>query len=248
MNLVVFLGPTLSVEQARVELDAIYLPPVAQGDVYRAALRKPFAIGIVDGYFERLPAVWHKEILWALSQGIHVFGAASMGALRAAELDRFGMIGVGAVYRAFASGELEDDDEVAVAHGEVDTGYRALSEAMVNIRATLAVVREQGHVSDPMQQRLLELAKGMFYPDRCYPHLWKQALDAGLSEQEVEMARSGVRSQRVDQKREDAIQLLQALNACAKLGAPPAATSFALAHTEAWDQVVDSAHSQPALF
>ena len=44
------------------------------------------AIGIIDGYFERVPSVWHKEILWAMAEGIHVFGSASMGALRAAEL------------------------------------------------------------------------------------------------------------------------------------------------------------------
>ena len=54
----------------------------------------PGAIGVIDGYFDGVPSVWHKEILWALSQGIRVFGGASMGALRAAELDGFGMTGV----------------------------------------------------------------------------------------------------------------------------------------------------------
>src|SRR5512147_3214094 len=98
MNIVVFLGPTLAHTEARSVLDATYLPPAGQGDVYRAALKRPWAIGIVDGYFERVPAVWHKELLWAMSQGIHVFGAASMGALRALELAPFGMIGVGSVF------------------------------------------------------------------------------------------------------------------------------------------------------
>jgi hypothetical protein len=63
--------------------------------LYRAALAHPAAIGVIDGYFEVVPTVWHKEILWAMAQGIHVFGAASIGALRAAELDSFGMRGVG---------------------------------------------------------------------------------------------------------------------------------------------------------
>ena len=85
MNCIVFTGPTISPAEARAELDALYLPPVAQGDVYRAALRRPKAIGIIDGYFERVPAVWHKEILWAMAKGIHVLGSASMGALRAAD-------------------------------------------------------------------------------------------------------------------------------------------------------------------
>src|SRR4051812_48389616 len=109
MKIYIFTGPTLSAAEGRRELDAVFLPPAAQGDVYRASLDAPAAIGIVDGYFERVPAVWHKEILWAMSQGIHVYGAASMGALRAAELAAFGMVGVGAVFKAFFTGELEDD-------------------------------------------------------------------------------------------------------------------------------------------
>ena len=86
---------------------------------------EPQAIGIIDGYFQWAPAVWHKEILWAIQQGVHVFGAASMGALRAAELAPFGMRGVGRIFEAYRDGVLpgsgdepfEDDDEVAVVHG-----------------------------------------------------------------------------------------------------------------------------------
>ena len=58
MSVYVFVGPTLSHEEARTELDAIYLPPAAQGDVYRAALRRPRAIGIIDGYFESVPSIY----------------------------------------------------------------------------------------------------------------------------------------------------------------------------------------------
>ena len=77
MTSYVFTGPTLSPKEAEAELDATILPPVSQGDVYRVALEAPRAIGIIDGYFEQVPAVWHKEILWAMAQGIHVFGSAS---------------------------------------------------------------------------------------------------------------------------------------------------------------------------
>ena len=64
----------------------------------------PRAIGIIDGVFLDVASVWHREILWALSQGVHVFGAASMGALRAAELDGFGMRGVGRSTPRIATG------------------------------------------------------------------------------------------------------------------------------------------------
>ena len=73
----VFLGPTLAEKEARAELNAVYLPPVSAGDVYRLWRRRPRAIGIVDGYFDRVPAAWHKEIMWMMEHGVHVFGAAA---------------------------------------------------------------------------------------------------------------------------------------------------------------------------
>jgi hypothetical protein len=108
----IFLGPTLAVADARAELDAVYLPPVSAGDVYRLWRRRPQAIGIVDGYFERVPAVWHKEIMWIMERGVHVFGSAGIGALRAAELDTFGMRGVGRIYQSFKDGTSDKDDEL----------------------------------------------------------------------------------------------------------------------------------------
>ena len=147
MKACVFVGPTLRPQDLPPDDDIVALPPVAQGDVYRIAQRRPQAIGIIDGYFEGVLAVWHKEILWAMAEGIHVFGSASMGALRAAELHPFGMVGVGRIFEAYRDGELEDDDEVAVIHGPPETGYLALSEAMVNIRRTLSEAERAGVIA-----------------------------------------------------------------------------------------------------
>jgi len=82
-----------------------------------------------------------------MSQGIHVFGSASMGALRAAELAAFGMEGVGSIYEAYREGQLEDDDEVAVAHMPAAYGYKCTSTAMVDIRATLVAAQAEGVIS-----------------------------------------------------------------------------------------------------
>ena len=98
--ILVFLGPTLRLDEAQAVLDAIYLQPVSQGDVILAAHAfRPRAMVLIDGQFEDRPAVRHKEILWAMAQGIVMIGSASMGALRAAELAPYGMIGVGLIYR-----------------------------------------------------------------------------------------------------------------------------------------------------
>ena len=128
-----------------------------------------------------MPACWHKEILFALSEGVHVFGAASMGALRAAELDGFGMVGVGRIYRAYQAGHVstlrwrepfEDDDEVAVVHGPAETGYVAVSEAMVNIRATLARAADlRSVIRRRHRDALAPIAKALPFSDRSYPRL-----------------------------------------------------------------------------
>ncbi len=91
MRAAIFVGPTLPPRLRPTDPLWEWRPPVRQGDVYRVAQTRPDAIGIIDGYFEIVPTVWHKEILWAMAQGIPVYGAASIGALRAAELDVFGM-------------------------------------------------------------------------------------------------------------------------------------------------------------
>lgn len=63
------------------------------GDITRAASERPAVIGVIDGVFEVVPTVWHKEILWVMARGVPVYGAASIGAQRAAELAPFGMRG-----------------------------------------------------------------------------------------------------------------------------------------------------------
>src|SRR5262245_12561297 len=134
MRVVVFCGPTLGQHERAAYSEFEFRQPVRQGELYAAAQGGAQVIGVIDGYFDGQPAVWHKEILWALSQGITVFGASSMGALRAAELHPFGMRGVGAIFESYRDGSLTDDDEVVLIHGPPETGYVRLSEPMVNLR------------------------------------------------------------------------------------------------------------------
>lgn len=235
--LYIFTGPTLSAEEGRAELDAIFLPPAAQGDVYRATLERPVAIGIIDGYFERVPSVWHKEILWAMSEGIHVFGCASMGALRAAELAAFGMEGVGSIFESFQSGELEDDDEVAVAHGSAEDGYRLLSEAMVNIRATLAAAESSGVVGARTRAALERVAKELFYMERAWPTVLTRAACEGLPVRELEALRAWLPTGRVDQKRRDALSMLRTLRTRLAEGLAPKQVRYHFEHTDAWEEV-----------
>ncbi len=204
---IVFVGPTLvRAEVARVLPDATIAPPVSVGDVLRLARRRTVRrIAIIDGYFERMAAVWHKEILIALERGIEVWGAASMGALRAAELAPFGMVGVGTIYQAFARGELEADDEVAVAHLPAEYGYRATSDALVNLRDGIA---RAPMLTTRTRTRLVELAKARFYRERTWARLIEDARDARLPARQLAML---ARWPKPDRKAADARLLLRRL-------------------------------------
>jgi len=237
----VFTGPTLSAQEARGELEAVYLPPAAQGDVYRIACKRPRAIGIIDGYFERVPAVWHKEILWAMKEGIHVFGSASMGALRAAELAPFGMEGVGKIFQAFSDGILEDDDEVAVVHAPQEQGYRPSSVAMVDIRATLASAERQRALSSKTRKCLEQVAKSLFYPDRRYDQILARARSLGLSVQEIEALESWLPEGEVHQKREDALEMLRLMRQRLARDSGGKEVHYCFEHTFAWDECIRSA-------
>jgi len=235
VSVYVFTGPTLRPDEACAELDAIYLPPVSQGDVSRVVLRRPRAIGIIDGYFECVPAVWHKEILWAMTQGIHVYGSASMGALRAAELSAFGMVGVGKIFAAYRDGRLEDDDEVAVAHGPGETGYRSLSVAMVNIRFTLAAAMKAKVISRRTAATLERIGKGMFYPERSYPPILNAAAREGMPASELCALRAWLPRGEVNQKRLDGLAMLRRIRTHLGKKAEPKRVLYRFEHTEAWD-------------
>jgi hypothetical protein len=235
MTAIIFAGPSLPPALRPVSEPAIeWRPPVRQGDVYRAALTGPAVIGIVDGYFEVVPTVWHKEILWAMAQGIHVFGAASIGALRAAELASFGMRGVGRIYEAFRDGILEDDDEVAVLHGPEELGYPPLTEAMVNIRATLTEAVRAGVLAPDLAAQVTEIAKSTFYKERTYDTLLQAAAASGLSPAALRNLTTWLLSDHIDQKRLDAEAMLGTIRAHLAADPPPLQVSYELAETIAW--------------
>jgi hypothetical protein len=208
-KIVIFTGPSLSPAEACLHLDAIFLPPAKQGDVYAAYLKyKPAIIGMIDGHFENVPAPWHKEILWVMAQGVKVYGASSMGALRAAELHCFGMIGVGKIFELFRDNVLEDDDEVAVVHGPEALNYPSLSEAMVNIRETLEAAKVEGVISDTAFWAAVASAKTLFYRDRNYNAVLTglRAID-GLQDDADRLA-TWLPDHKINLKKQDALRLL----------------------------------------
>lgn len=240
MTTVVFLGPSLPLAEASSLCDAEYLPPATQGDVYRAVRRGARAIAIIDGVFERGPAVWHKEVLWALSEGVHVWGAASTGALRAAELESFGMVGVGAIYRRYREG-YASDDAVAVAHAGPEHGHRPLSVALVDIELALQKASLSGVVTAADAYLILCQARDLFFPDRAWPRILADTVAAGLDHRSAKKLRDWLGEQSLSQKRDDARELLSSLRLFLSGDPPPFVADFHFERTEAWESFVRDA-------
>jgi hypothetical protein len=230
----IFLGPTLAVTDAIAEFDAVYLPPVSAGDVCRLWRGRPRAIGIVDGHFKRVPAVWHKEIMWIMELGVHVFGSGSIGALRAAELDSFGMRGVGGTYRAFKDGTLDRDDELAVAYETGSGGYRKLSEAMVNIRATLQAAHRAEIISDALRHTLTAAGTALFYPERTWPTLLEAGKAEGADPAELNALCRWLPVGRVDQQADDAMAMLREMRNFLATSPAPQQVCWTMANTAGW--------------
>jgi hypothetical protein len=201
MRTVVFAGPSLfGLDRASYDLDL--RPPASSGELLTAVREGATTIGLIDGLYGDCATVWHKEILYALSKGVRVLGAASMGALRAAECFSFGMVGVGRIFEAFRDGERFCDADVAVSHAPADLAYRPLSLALVDAQATIACVSDK--ISAAETQALVDAARHIHFSNRT----WRSVVSsAGLGGDHLQLLKSNA----VSVKRQDAEQLLHVL-------------------------------------
>jgi hypothetical protein len=224
----VFAGPSLPAAVRPAGGDFHWRPPAIAGDAIEAAQARPRAVVLIDGLFDAYPAIRHKELLALVRRGVPVIGAASMGALRAAELHPFGMLGEGRVFDAYASGRIEGDDEVAVLHAPAEMGWAPLSLAQVNVRATLAHALRRRILDAATAHALRDCSARIFFQDRT----WRALLEAASAEEAAPpevLARFSdwLPSGYVDLKQRDA---LEALAVAAAL--PARSTHRARPHTE----------------
>ena len=203
---VVFLGPSLPADRARRILEADYRPPARRGDIYQAAESGASIICLIDGVFFQDCSVAHKEVLYAIGRGCRVLGASSMGALRAAELDVYGMEGVGEIYMAYKKGDLVSDDEVALIFDPFT--LEPLSEPLVNIRHNLKIARERGIIDRKTAEVLLKIASELYFPDRSYKRIMERA-EGLLPTQKLGPLEAFLERERRDLKMEDAMLALR---------------------------------------
>lgn len=230
---IVFLGPSLPHSEAVALLDAEFRPPVAQGDLLRALREAPPAIAIIDGVFRNEPTVRHRECLWVMSRGVPLFGASSMGALRAAELHPQGMIGVGLIFRWYRRFALLADDAVALTHGPATLGSPPLSDALVDIRTSLRRAVRAGAVAPAAARAMAQRAARIPFSERSLTRLGTLA---GMPELDATLA-----AHHFSQKAEDARTLLQRLARHQQDGSWPLPETRPPAPVHAWiDDLRDS--------
>lgn len=170
-DVVVFLGPSLPAAEARRIAPCRVLPPARAGDVLAVLPERPLAIALVDGLFDSTPSPWQRELLAALEAGVAVFGGASMGALRAAELERFGVVGVGRIFRWYRDGAIDDDSEVALLHADAARGFRPLTVPLVAVRAAAEAARAERLLSAREARALVRAGAAVPYPERTWPRV-----------------------------------------------------------------------------
>lgn len=109
-------------------------PPCKQSDIIKLIENNSLEeILLVDGYYKSIPSPWHKEILLALEKGISVTGVSSLGALRASELNKYGLKGFGWVYEFIRDNEPLDDSLVALIHKSSEEQYEPITFAKIEI-------------------------------------------------------------------------------------------------------------------
>jgi hypothetical protein len=177
-NVVVFVGPSLDPKKARTILEADYRPPAKKGDLIKLIMsldEKETVVGLIDGYFLLdYPPTPIEVYQLIVRPNTVVIGSSSIGALRAVELEKFGMIGIGKIFQLFKHGKLDADDEVAVTFSQ--DSYHLQSEAMVDIRYNLYLSLKTGFVDKETKDAIAKVAKGIYFPFRTYQNIIEETI------------------------------------------------------------------------
>lgn len=227
-HIVLFAGHSLSALTAEQQDRGWQLrPPVRRGDAVQILRedQRPDVVAVLDGSFHQTLSIGHRELLALIDAGIMVFGAASMGALRAVELSRFGMVGVGRIFDHYLAHPETPDSEVAAIMAE-PLNYRQISLPLMCLRFALEALCADELLTDGERCEILAREKSVFFADRTYASV-SQNLEASVRDPE---RRSRISKfllgddPRLDQKKLDGLALTAAIDA--HLEGRPACTTL----------------------
>lgn len=216
----VYVGPTCPPDEILKRFPEVVInPPASHGDFFSPELRSGDVAVVIDGFYHHALGLRHKEYLHALDRGISVIGAASIGALRALELDSFGMWGCGVVYEQYRAGIFDGDDAVAVAH-EADPPYTSLSVPLVNLHAAARAACVARVLREEQVDEVISVLRTEYYPARTQERviqLLRQRDLPGFADWYAQRIADDPHV--FDQKRQDCFSALEAARGIAAAGA-----------------------------
>ena len=189
-------------------LDADYRKPAKKGDFLQLVFKETKYVGLIDGFFLQDYPPTPIEIYNLLrKKGTKVYGSSSLGALRAVELSKYGMIGVGKIFNLFRKGILDADDEVAVTF----TGYSNYkSEALIDIRYNLFLAQKMGIINIETKKIILRISKQTYFPYRTYSDILDKCKHKNPEfNSQIEKFREHIQTNRKSLKENDAVLLLK---------------------------------------
>ena len=167
---IIYVGPSLNIEKAKIIFDADYRPPARKGDLLRLLVDNDdihLIVGLIDGLFLQEYPPTPIEVFQLLKRkNTVVLGGASLGALRAVELEKYGMIGIGKIFELYKKNKIIADDEVAVTFSQETQQLQ--SEAMIDIRYNLFIASRRRIIDNATRRATLKVAKKIYFPYRNY--------------------------------------------------------------------------------
>lgn len=166
---VLFGGPSIacSVETYRECFDL--RPPIQRDDLYELAeQQRPGCALIVDGLFGSSMSISPIECIDLMKRGWLLYGASSMGALRAADCCSVGMVGIGEIFNGFHFGYFHSDSDVAVKYDSAT--YSEITVPYVQVDYVVSTLKRREAVSDTKARLLLKSLRKVPWYDR-YPKL-----------------------------------------------------------------------------
>jgi hypothetical protein len=151
--------------------DAVCLPPIRRGDLSRDIEEGVNVVGIIDGEFFQSMAVTPSEVLDALRTGMAVYGAGSIGALRAAELHEFGMVGCGRIFEHIRDTPYFLDDYLGVTFEDATSPHVSLP--MIDFSATLEALTKAGSLDEASAEQLYIQYASLHFSERSLARLVK---------------------------------------------------------------------------
>ncbi|HYF99122.1 MAG TPA: TfuA-like protein [Candidatus Saccharimonadales bacterium] len=205
---IIFLGPSLSIEKAKKILEADYRKPAKKGDLFQLIFNETQIVGLIDGYFlQDYPPTPIEVYNLVKKKETRVYGSSSLGALRAVELSKYGMIGVGKIFNLFRSGILDSDDEVAVTFTDY-SDYK--SEALIDIRYNLFLAQKMKVIDNEVKRIILRVSKQTYFPYRTYTDILDKCTQKyPYYRLQIEKFSEYIQSNRKSLKEDDAVLLLK---------------------------------------